>query len=216
MEISHLRREYTQAGLSLEHLAKTPFEQFAYWFRQTQQAGIPEPNAMSLATASREGIPSVRTVLLKHFSDNGFVFFTNYTSKKALDITENPQAALLFPWLTLERQVIVRGSVEKITKTESLRYFASRPRDSQLGAWVSRQSSVITSRQSLEVKLNAMKQKFSEGEVPLPSFWGGYRVIPNHIEFWQGRPNRLHDRFIYSKIDSNKPLEQWKIERLSP
>ena len=211
MDISNLREEYTQAGLSRANLLSNPFEQFELWFRQAQQAQLAEPNAMSLATASAQSAPTLRTVLLKCFDDNGFVFFTNYSSNKARDISDNPQVALMFPWVALERQVVIQGRAEKISTAESLRYFTSRPTGSQLGAWVSNQSSVITGRKVLEMKLAQMKQKFRDGKIPMPDFWGGYRVVPEKIEFWQGRPSRLHDRFLYSRQDS-----QWHIDRLAP
>ncbi len=211
MDISHLREEYTQAGLSRASLLSNPFEQFELWFRQAQQAQLAEPNAMCLATASAQSAPTLRTVLLKYFDDSGFVFFTNYSSNKARDISDNPQVALMFPWVELERQVVIQGRAEKISTAESLRYFTSRPTGSQLGAWVSHQSSVITGRKVLEMKLAQMKQKFREGKIPMPDFWGGYRVVPEKIEFWQGRPSRLHDRFLYSRQDS-----QWHIDRLAP
>lgn len=211
MDISHLRENYTQAGLDLDSLDPDPFQQFDLWFQQAVEAQLPEPNAMSLATTSREGLPSLRTVLLKYVSPEGFVFFTNYSSRKAQDIADNPNVAIMFPWVALERQVTVRGRAEKISKTDSLKYFTSRPHGSQLGAWVSQQSSVITGRKVLEMKLEEMKRKFKEGKVPLPDFWGGYRIIPEAIEFWQGRPNRLHDRFLFKRTESN-----WSIERLSP
>ena len=166
---------------------------------------------MTLATVRADGMPAQRTVLLTQFDARGFVFFTNYVSRKAAHIAENPQVSLLFPWITLERQVIVQGRAEKISSTESLRYFTSRPRESQLGAWVSSQSSVISSRKFLMQKLSELKSKFSEGEIPLPSFWGGYRVVPETIEFWQGGPARIHDRFLYSKGGS-----EWSVDRLSP
>jgi len=174
---------------------------------------------MSLATVSAGGVPSCRTVLLKFFDERGFVFFTNYTSKKAADIAANPRTALLFPWLTLERQVQIVGDVEKIPTLESLKYFVSRPYGSQLGAWVSHQSTVISSRSLLLQKLDQMRRKFAEGKVPLPDFWGGYRVVPHTFEFWQGRPNRLHDRFLYSQkngANSQKDTAQWSLERLAP
>lgn len=211
MDISNLREEYTQAGLSRASLLSNPFEQFELWFRQAQQAQLAEPNAMSLATASAQSAPTLRTVLLKYFDDSGFIFFTNYSSNKARDISDNPQVALMFPWVALERQVVIQGRAEKISTAESLRYFTSRPTGSQLGAWVSHQSSVITGRKVLEMKLAQMKQKFRDGKIPMPDFWGGYRVVPEKIEFWQGRPSRLHDRFLYSRQDS-----QWHIDRLAP
>ena len=211
MDISNLREEYTQAGLSRASLLSSPFEQFELWFRQAQQAQLAEPNAMSLATASDQAVPALRTVLLKYFDDNGFVFFTNYSSNKARDISVNPQVALMFPWVALERQVVIQGRAEKISSAESLRYFISRPPGSQLGAWVSHQSSVITGRKVLEMKLAQMQQKFRDGKIPLPDFWGGYRVVPEKIEFWQGRPSRLHDRFLYSR-----QAGEWHIDRLAP
>ena len=212
MDISHLREDYTRAGLDRDNLAENPFSQFELWFKQAQDAGLPEPNAMSIATATSDGAPSLRTVLLKYFDEQGFVFFTNYNSAKAKEITENPQVALMFPWIPLERQVIIRGRAEKVSSAESLKYFSSRPTGSQLGAWVSEQSSVISGRKILEMKLDEMKRKFKAGKIPLPDFWGGYRVIPEKIEFWQGRPSRLHDRFLYNRQDE----QQWSIERLSP
>lgn len=215
MDISHLREEYTQAGLQRNNLRTSPFDQFELWFEQAQKARIAEPNAMSLATVSASGMPSLRTVLLKYFDQSGFVFFTNYHSNKARDIADNPHVALMFPWVALERQVVVQGRAEKVSTSESLRYFTRRPHGSQLGAWVSQQSKVITGRKVLEQKLEEMKRKFREGKVPLPDFWGGYRVIPINIEFWQGRPNRLHDRFQYSRPSAGN-VSDWQIHRLSP
>lgn len=208
-DLSNLRKEYLQSGIIKEDLSQNPIEQFSLWFSQAMEADIIEPSAMSLAT-SDDSI-GIRTVLLKYFDERGFVFFTNYESKKSKQIQNNPQAAILFPWLALERQVKIIGSVEKITKLESFKYFSSRPKDSQLGAWSSHQSSKISSRSVLAEQFASMKKKFSSGEIPLPDFWGGYRVIPKSIEFWQGRENRLHDRFIY-ELSSG----QWTISRLSP
>lgn len=213
MDIGALRREYTQAGLSKANLAATPFLQFEQWFTQATQAELAEVNAMQLATTSAQNKPSLRTVLLKAFDERGFVFYTNYHSQKAQQMAENPQVAALFFWKELERQVEITGRVEKVSTLESLKYFTSRPRGSQLGAWVSAQSSIISSRRLLEAKLEEMKQKFSSGEIPLPDFWGGFRIIPESVEFWQGRPNRLHDRFEYRR---QAGLETWQIERLSP
>ena len=208
-DLSNLRKEYLQSGITRENLNDSPVEQFSLWFSQAMEANIIEPSAMSLAT-SDDSI-GIRTVLLKYFDEKGFVFFTHYESKKSKQIQNNPQAALLFPWLALERQVKIIGSVEKITKLESLKYFSSRPKDSQIGAWASQQSSRISSRSVLSEQFASMKKKFSEGEIPLPDFWGGYRVVPESIEFWQGRENRLHDRFIYELKSGN-----WSISRLSP
>lgn len=211
MDIGDMRRDFESDGIDRDDLNPDPVQQFEHWFNDARTAGILEPNAMSLATSDRDGRPDLRTVLLKYFDDQGFVFYTNYGSRKAVELADNPNAALLFPWLGLNRQVIVQGSVEKVSNAESLRYFASRPRGSQIGAWVSEQSQVITSRGLLEQKVAEIKRKFGAGEVPLPSFWGGYRVTPRRIEFWQGRPSRLHDRFEYLRQD-----EGWMIQRLQP
>jgi pyridoxamine 5'-phosphate oxidase len=178
--------------------------------QQANEADLILPNAMSLATGDADEI-SIRTVLLKSFDEKGFVFFTNYASKKSKQIQSNPQAALLFPWLALERQVKISGTIEKISTLDSLQYFASRPKNSQLGAWASNQSHAISSRQVLLTQFEAMKNKFKQGKIPLPDFWGGYRLVAKKIEFWQGRENRLHDRFIYTKVKND-----WKIERLAP
>jgi len=212
VRVDELRREYHGDGLHLKDLAPGPFDQFRKWFGQAREAGLLEPNAMSLATADLRGKVSVRTVLLKAFDERGLVFFTNYKSAKARQIKENPQAGLLFAWLPLERQVSISGRVEKISTAESLAYFISRPLGSRLGAWVSDQSQIISSRQLLEAKFEEMKVKFAHGEVPLPDFWGGFRVVPETMEFWQGAPSRLHDRFLYTRGEG----DLWKIERLAP
>ncbi len=210
IDFRSLRREYNKDGLSRKDLDENPFVQFEGWIEQAQKAGIQMPNAMSLATTDGDDI-GIRTVLLKSFDENGFVFYTNYNSKKSRQINKHPKAALLFPWLELERQVKISGSVEKLSAIESIQYFSSRPRDSQLGAWASSQSSPINSKQILLSEFAKMKEKFAKGEVPLPDFWGGYRVLPESIEFWQGGENRLHDRFIYTKDKA-----RWQIERLAP
>ena len=208
-DLSNLRKEYLKSGIIKDDLKINPIEQFSLWFDQAIEANIIEPSAMSLATS--DDYIGIRTVLLKFFDDKGFVFFTNYESKKSKQLQNNPQAALLFPWLALERQVKIIGSVEKITKLESLKYFSSRPKDSQIGAWSSQQSSRISSRAILVDQFAVMKKKFANGEIPLPEFWGGYRVVPQSIEFWQGRESRLHDRLIYERNDDG-----WDISRLSP
>lgn len=212
MQIDLQRSEYDRGKLEREDLKDNPFEQFAVWFEQACQAKVVEPNAMSLATTGADDRPLVRTVLLKSYDEQGFVFFTNLESRKARQLKENPNASLLFPWLALQRQVIICGRVEKVSTPEVLKYFVTRPRGSQIGAWISEQSSVVTSRQILEMKWEEMKRKFATGDVPLPSWWGGFRVVPRDIEFWQGRVNRLHDRFLYSAQEGGA----WKIERLAP
>ncbi|MFZ4667527.1 MAG: pyridoxamine 5'-phosphate oxidase [Prochlorotrichaceae cyanobacterium] len=214
MDLSSLRREYSEQGLSRSLLKADPFEQFEQWFEQACAAELIEPNGMVLSTIAGNGMPTQRTVLLKYFDRQGFVFFTNYESRKAQQISLNPKVSILFPWWALERQVAITGQAEKISTAESLTYFLSRPRGSQLGAWCSQQSSVISSRQWLEMQFEKMREKFDNQEIPLPSFWGGYRVIPDSFEFWQGRSNRLHDRFLYAKSNQNE--SGWQIDRLSP
>ncbi len=212
MDIGNLRKEYVLAELKCQDLYRDPFDQFELWFKQACDANLLEPNAMSLATASERAEPSVRIVLLKYFDRDGFIFFTNYESKKARQIEENPQVALLFFWGALERQVQILGTAKRIPTADSLKYFATRPRGSQIGAWCSQQSTAISSRKMLEMKFEEIKRKFLNREIPLPSFWGGYRVFPRSFEFWQGRANRLHDRFLYSRQEDNS----WKIQRLCP
>ncbi len=211
-DIDRLREEYMRSGLGRANLHGNPLKQFEGWLEQARQAGIDEPNAMSLATVSKEGKPSLRTVLLKDCDESGFVFFTNYESPKSRDIKGNANVAALFLWIELERQVVIRGMAERAPPSLSRKYFLSRPRGSRLGAWASRQSSPIPSRSVLERKIAEMEEKFRDGPVPWPDFWGGYLIVPRSIEFWQGRPNRLHDRFVYEKIGAS----QWKIQRLSP
>ena len=208
----HLEPDFSRPPLLIEELESDPIVQFEKWFREAWDENYPMPHAMSLATASAEGLPTVRTVLLKGYDPHGFVFFTNYGSRKAKQISNNPQAALLFPWVRLGRQVTVAGRVEKISKSESVQYFLSRPRGSQLSAWASAQSTVISSRAILESAFATVKRRFADGEVPLPDFWGGYRVDPDSIEFWQNRKDRLHDRFMYNRGENGA----WRIDRLTP
>lgn len=211
LDLTQMRRNYTLNRLDEESVDPDPLKQFEIWFDEARNSQIKEPNAMLLATCGADKIPSIRAVLLKIFDKHGFVFFTNYNSDKAHDITENPNVALEFLWLDLERQIKIIGKAEKISTAESLKYFLSRSRESRLGAWVSDQSRVISSRQALMMQIEKMKTKFSNGEIPLPDFWGGYRVIPQKIEFWQGRENRLHDRILYTQT-----FNHWSISRLAP
>ena len=206
-----LLKLWMSQGLTRDSLDPDPIRQFELWYTQAIDSGIPEPNAMSLATVDKDAQPWIRTVLLKLFDEAGFVFFTNYESDKAQQIALNHQVGLLFPWVALGRQVKISGTAEKIPTTESMKYFASRPRGSQIGAWASSQSRVISSRSLLDAKVDEIKRKFAKGEVPLPSFWGGYRVTPFAIEFWQARESRLHDRFVYMKN-----ADEWTIERRAP
>jgi pyridoxamine 5'-phosphate oxidase len=212
MNIHELREEYLKAELSRQDLQADPFKQFELWFQQACDAEILEPNAMVVATASPQGEPLMRTVLLKSFDRAGFVFFTNYESRKGQQIDANPNVSLLFLWLPLQRQVQITGIATKVSRDESCQYFTTRPRDSQLGAWCSQQSAAIASRQVLVEKMESLKQEYSDSEIPLPPFWGGFRVVPNSFEFWQGRPSRLHDRFLYSRQEK----DSWEIQRLSP
>ncbi len=212
MNLEDLRREYLKGGLSREDLAEDPVDQFDTWMQQAIELQLIDPTAMTVATVSPEGQPSQRIVLLKHLDRSGFVFYTNYGSRKAEDLAHNKLISLHFPWHTIDRQVKVCGSAEKITKAESLKYFLTRPRASRLAALASKQSRVLESRALLLNQFEAMKQKFGNGEIPLPDFWGGYRVVPHEIEFWQGGANRLHDRFRYSRTDA----ATWRIDRLAP
>lgn len=212
MDITNIRGKYTTKDFDIKDLDKNPFKQFEIWFNDAINENLPEPNAFSLATTGLDMMPSLRTVLLKYFSEKGFVFFTNYDSKKAKQLEENQKAAALFTWLPLERQIKIEANVEKISKAESLKYFLSRPKGSQLGAWVSRQSEVISSRALLEQKFNEMKNKLLNKEIPFPSFWGGYILKPIRIEFWQGGEDRLHDRFSYELQEDGS----WQIKRLAP
>ncbi|ARJ43754.1 pyridoxamine 5'-phosphate oxidase [Pantoea alhagi] len=210
-QIAHLRREYTRGGLRRKDLPEQPLALFEQWLRQACDARVPDPTAMCVATVDAQGQPYQRIVLLKHYDERGMIFYTNLGSRKAQQLAENPRVSLLFPWHFLERQVMVLGQVEKLSTLEVVKYFHSRPRDSQIGAWVSQQSSRISARGVLESKFLELKQKFSQGEVPLPSFWGGFRVKIDAMEFWQGGENRLHDRFFYQRDG-----ERWKIDRLAP
>ena len=211
LDLQDMRTEYIQATLDESTVPTDPFLLFEIWFAQAVETQVKDPNSKILATSSKDNIPNIRTVLLKIFDEKGFVFFTNYNSKKAKEIAQNPHVAPEFLWLDLERQVRVIGTCEKISTSESMSYFMKRSRGSQIGAWVSEQSSVISSRKILQMQIEKMKQKFANGAVPLPDFWGGYRVIPSQIEFWQGRANRLHDRILYTRDNDG-----WSIQRLAP
>lgn len=210
-----MRKEYRAHGLAETELAADPIRQFARWFGDAAHCGLFEPNAVVVSTADARGRPSSRTVLLKSFDDRGFVFFTNYGSRKGADLTANPYASLLFPWHPIARQVIVGGAVTRIARDETAAYFRSRPHGSQLGAWASEQSSVLGSRQDLERRYAELAARYGEGEdVPVPPFWGGFRVTPETVEFWQGRENRLHDRLRYRAAPETST--GWLIDRLSP
>jgi len=212
LSLANLRRDYALAGLRRADLERDPIAQFQKWFQQAQAANLPEPNAMTLATSDRQGHPSVRTVLLKEVGERGFVFFTNYESRKGRELEWNPNAALHFFWPQLERQVSVAGSVSRVPVEESVAYFKTRPKASRLAAWVSNQSEPIPDRAILEKRMAALMAKYPGEEVPLPPNWGGFCIAPHRMEFWQGRPSRLHDRFEYIKLlDST-----WQVERLAP
>ncbi len=206
------RHEYIGEGLRRADLDADPIKQFDVWFTAAAKAGIHDANAMALATSSRDGKPSARIVLLKDFDENGFVFYTNYASEKGRQLEKNPRVALVLYWMEVERQIRMEGTVEKTSREDSERYFRSRPAGAQLGAWASRQSEVIDGRRVLNARLEEMKQRFAEGKIPLPPHWGGYRLKPEQFEFWQGRHDRLHDRFRYTRQEGRG----WLIERLAP
>lgn len=210
VKLDDLRHQYTQGGLDERDCAPEPIAQFERWFGEARAAGAAEPNAMTLATAGAAG-PNARTVLLKSADTLGFVFYTNYRSQKGRELAQDPRAALLFFWAEVERQVRVLGRVERLPREESLAYFHTRPRGSQLGAWVSRQSRPIADRQALEARLAEVEHEYEGREVPLPPYWGGYRLRHEVVEFWQGRPNRLHDRLVYRQART-----KWTLQRLSP
>lgn len=210
--LADLRKDYQLAGLDEKDLAGDPFRQFDRWFQEAEAARVPEPNAMVLATSGRDSRPAARTVLLKGLDGRGFVFYTSYESRKGRELEGNPRAALLFPWIALERQVIVEGSVTKIPREEAAVYFQSRPRTHQLATWASAQSTALASRAALDQAMKAAEAQYAGREVPLPPFWGGYRLAPESVEFWQGRRNRLHDRLRYRREADGG----WTLERLSP
>jgi pyridoxamine 5'-phosphate oxidase len=209
--INNLRREYKLNKLSEETVQKNPVNQFDIWFNEVLKVGLIEPNAMILATADDKAKPSVRVVLLKEFSSNGFTFFTNYRSKKGINLTKNSAASVLFFWAELERQVRVEGIIKKISRAESKKYFDTRPIDSRLAAWTSEQSKMIPGRDYLDTKFQIFKRQFKGKQIPLPPDWGGFRLVPEYFEFWQGRENRLHDRICYKTVN-----KRWKIFRLAP
>ncbi|MGL4487701.1 MAG: pyridoxamine 5'-phosphate oxidase [Yersinia sp. (in: enterobacteria)] len=210
-DVSNLRREYTRGGLRRSDLTKNPLQLFERWLKQACEARLPDPTAMCVATVDVNGQPYQRIVLLKHYDQQGMVFYTNMGSRKAQQLAENPRISLLLPWHMLDRQVIFLGKVERLSTPDVLKYFNSRPKDSQIAAWVSQQSTRISARGILESKFMELKQKFQHGDVPLPSFWGGFRVKFDSVEFWQGGEHRLHDRFIYQREAGG-----WKIDRLAP
>jgi pyridoxamine 5'-phosphate oxidase len=215
-DLAALRREYGDRGLDVPDLAPDPISMFRRWFDDTVAADLHEPNAMVVATVSPAGRPSSRTVLLKGVDERGFVFFTNYESRKAADIAANPHVSLLFPWHDLQRQVRVEGMASKVSTEESEAYFASRPRESQLGAWASPQSRVVTSRSALDERYGGVLAQFAGlDEVPVPPHWGGFRVAPYAVEFWQGRKGRMHDRLVYRRAEDD-PHAPWTVDRLAP
>jgi len=214
MNIADMRRDYAQAELDIAHTDADPISQFHRWFAEAQQAALPEPNAMTLATADAAGRPSARVVLLKGVSDEGFVFFTDFRSRKGRELAVNPHAALAFYWPELERQVRVVGSVERLADDASAAYFRSRPVGSQVGAWASHQSAMLEDRALLMARVDELMAQFGDGPIEWPPHWGGYRIVPTEIEFWQGRPSRLHDRILYTRSSSSE--HAWRRDRLSP
>ncbi|MCL3779211.1 pyridoxamine 5'-phosphate oxidase [Prolixibacteraceae bacterium JC049] len=211
-DLSEIRRTYNWGELSEEEMKKTPMEQFDNWYHEVLKSDSLEPTAMMLATVGSDGMPHCRVVLLKKYNEKGFVFYTNYNSRKARDLEANPKVGITFYWPEMERQVRVEGRVERVSEKESDDYFASRPIDSQLGAWASPQSQTVNSRDELEDGYEEIKARFESEELKRPEFWGGYRVVPCRVEFWQGRPNRLHDRLVYQQFNEN----HWRINRLAP
>ena len=212
MPLADLRKDYSLAGLTEKDLARDPFRQFEKWFQEAEASKLVEPNAMIVASATRDGRPSARTMLLKSVDGRGFVFYTNYESRKGRELDANPHVSLVFPWFPFERQVVVEGTVTKVAREEAEAYFHSRPLASQLGAWASAQSTIIPGRKALEEAMKDLEKKYAGQPVPLPPYWGGYRVAPATVEFWQGRRSRLHDRLRYRRGSDGS----WTVERLSP
>ncbi|KKA43483.1 MULTISPECIES: pyridoxamine 5'-phosphate oxidase [Salinivibrio] len=212
MELSDIRREYTQGGLRRDDLPDAPMDLFGQWLQQAIDTQVPDPTAMTVATVDEDGQPFQRIVLLKDFNQEGFVFYTNLGSRKALHLKKNSKISLHFPWHFIERQVHIMGEAEPLSKKEVFKYFTSRPKESQIAAWASKQSERLSARSALEGKFLELKKQFEKGEVPVPTFWGGYRIKPQSIEFWQGGEHRLHDRFLYQRQEGDR----WAIERLAP